>query len=404
MFHWHYMILNKNIYCTFFWITLLAATGLMQSCQSDARNSTRIPPVVKKSKAQWQKDALLSLTELISRNIDLDLNYFKRSRIYFDQEKLPQALADINAAIEEQGNSGEYFLLRGKINLEIGEVDQALEDAERAEALQQNSPELYVLLADILQAKGRYRDSAKYLNQAMKMAPHDGSAYYVKGMLQAKQGDSLASLASLNYAMNVNPRLLRAYLQSIIINRKLNNLGQALYINDKAIKRFPNMAALYFERGEIYNVLAKPDTAFMFYQKAVSVNPTYAEALFQMASIEIKQRYFYKALVSLQQLQKVNPGYKQLNNMFGYCYEKLGNYPKAKEFYTMVLTANPEDRDAHNGYWRIRSRENSPAAYTDELDATDYKSLDTSRININMIQPRKTINMQVDSTRKVKIQ
>lgn len=207
------MKVNRILYPIFYSLIILATTCILQSCQSDARNNTRIPPVIKNTKAKLEKDALLSLTELINRNIDQNSNYFKRARIYFDKEQFKQALADINEAIEEQENVGEYFLLRGKINREIGEMDLALEDAERAEALQQNSPELYVLLADILQVKGKFREAGKYLNQAMQMAPYDGSAYYVKGMLEARQGDSLSSLTSLSYAMNVNPRLLRAYLQ-----------------------------------------------------------------------------------------------------------------------------------------------------------------------------------------------
>src|SRR5688572_19433929 len=99
---------------------LIALGGLEQSCQSDARTSTRIPPVIKKGKAQWQNDALLSLTDLINRGIDSDVNYFKRARIYFEREQYPQALDDINESIYEQDNVSEYFLLRGKINRELG--------------------------------------------------------------------------------------------------------------------------------------------------------------------------------------------------------------------------------------------------------------------------------------------
>ncbi|WP_221392387.1 lipopolysaccharide assembly protein LapB [Dyadobacter sp. NIV53] len=398
------MKVNRILYPIFYSLIILATTCILQSCQSDARNNTRIPPVIKNTKAKLEKDALLSLTELINRNIDQNSNYFKRARIYFDKEQFKQALADINEAIEEQENVGEYFLLRGKINREIGEMDLALEDAERAEALQQNSPELYVLLADILQVKGKFREAGKYLNQAMQMAPYDGSAYYVKGMLEARQGDSLSSLTSLSYAMNVNPRLLRAYLQSTIINRKLLNYDQALVINDMAIKRFPNMPELYFEKGELYNVLAKPDTAIIYYQKAVSLNPKYTEALYQMATYEIKQRYYYKALVSLQQLQKVKPDYPLINNMIGLCYEKTGDYPRAREYYTVALNMNDADRDAHNGLWRIRVRETNPSYYSGESDERQYKLLDTARVKIDLIQPRKSINMQVDSSRKAKIQ
>lgn len=397
------MRITKLIYHLILLALPVIAT-VFQSCQSDARNNTRIPPVVKKNRAQWEKDALLSLSELIYRGVDLDANYFKRARIYYDQEQYKLALEDISAAIDEQENIGEYFLLRGKINRELGDLDQGLEDAERAEVLQQGSPELYVLLADLLQAKDRFREAGRYLNHAMKLAPYDASAYYVQGMLQAKQGDSLASLTSMDYAMNNNPRMLRAYLQSIIINRKLQNLGQALVVNNKAIKRFPLIAELYFERGEIYNVLSKPDTAMIYYQKAISVNPKYSDALAQMADVGIKNKYYGKAIVALTQLLKLNPEYPQIHNLLGFCYEKSGDYPKAREFYGITLASDPDDRAAHNGIWRMKRNESGESYYSNDSNEDQYRYVDTSRVKINLIQPRRIINIPVDSSRKIKIQ
>lgn len=386
---------------------LMILGGLLQSCQSDARNSTRIPPTTKKSKAQWQTDALNSLSDLISRNIDIDLNYFKRSRIYFEREQYVQAMEDINEAINEKDNIGEYFLLRGKINRELGEIDNALEDAERAEALQQTSPDLYVLMADIFQVKNRFRESGAYLAQAMKMAPYDGSAYYVKGMLQARQGDSLSSLASLNSAIVLNPRLVRAYQQSTVIYLKLKDFPQALSFNNRAIKRFPANPELYFERGEIYKTLSVNDTALVNYRKATSLNPKYGDAFFQIGALEIKQKGYYSALIAFQQLIKVNPNHPQINYLLAFCYEKLGNDIKAKEYFTYETEKNPTDQMSLYGLWRIKQRENGrmlPSYYSTENIDDDYKTLDTSRVKIDLIKPRGTINMRIDSSRNAKIQ
>ncbi|WP_439556131.1 tetratricopeptide repeat protein [Dyadobacter sp.] len=394
--------LNYLLFCL-----SIAFTGLLQSCQSDPRNATRIPPVVKKSHAQWQNDALLSLTELINRGIDSDVNYFKRARIYFEREQYTEALDDINESIYEQDNVSDYFLLRGKINRELGKIDNALEDAQRAEALQQSSPELYVLLADILQAKNRFGESVSYLNQALKMAPYDGSAYYVKGVLQARQGDSLASLASLDYAINVNPRLLRAYQQNILILRKLKNIDKALVVNDKAIKRFPADPTLYFEQGEIFMALARPDTALISFQKAVSLNPDYEDALWQVANTSIQLRHYNKALPALNKLLTKKPKSKEINNLIGLCYEKSFDYDRAREYYTTALALSPGDQDARYGLYRIRLRESEgsyDSYYPQENAGSGYKLLDTARVKINVLQPRGTTNIRVDSTRKAKIE
>jgi len=386
---------------------MLMLGSLIQSCESDARNSTRIPPTIKKSKAQWQTDAMNSLSDLINRNVDVDLNYFKRSRIYYDREQYVQAMEDINEAISEKDNVSEYFLLRGKINRELGEIDNALEDAERAEALQQNTPDLYVLMADIFQAKNRFRESGVYLAHAMKMAPYDGSAYYVKGMLQARQGDSLASLASLNSAILMNPRLVRAYQQSTLINLRLKNYPDALSFNNRGLKRFPNNPELYFERGEIYKNMAVIDTAIANYRKATVLNPKYGEAFFQIGALEIKQHGYYSALLAFQQLLQINPNHPQINYLVAFCYEKLGNDIKAKEYFTYEMEKNPADQMSRYGLWRIRQRENGrmyPSFYADDNIESDYRTIDTTRVKIDMIKPRGTINMRIDSSRNAKIQ
>lgn len=401
-------LLQYMKFCNFkyIFILLIILSVLNQSCQSDARNATRIPPVIKKSRAQWQNDAIRSLTDLINRNIDIDLNYYKRARIYFEREQYTLALADINESIYEKNNASDYFLLRGKINRELGKIDPALEDAQRAEALQQNSPDLYILLADILQAKNRFREAAGYLNQAMKMAPYDGSAYYVKGMLQARQGDSLASISSFNYAISVNPRLLRAYEQCSFILRKLNNLDQALVVNRKAIRRFPKAAELYFERGEIFATKLRPDTALMNYRKAVALKPDYEEALYKVATTGIELREYNQALPALTRLYRMKPDSKEINNMIGFCHEKTGDYERAKVYYTDALALSPGDQDARYGLYRIRQREGADlySTYSEDENGSDYKLLDTSRVKINRIQPRGTTNIRIDSTRKAKIE
>ncbi|GGB85093.1 tetratricopeptide repeat protein [Dyadobacter sediminis] len=396
-------------FCCFkyFCLFLITLPVLISGCQSDARNATRIPPVIKKSRAQWQNDAILSLTDLINRNIDVDLNYYKRARIYFEREQYTLALADINESIYEKNNASDYFLLRGKINRELGKMDPALEDAQRAEALQQNSPDLYILLADILQVKNNFREAAGYLNQAMKMAPYDGSAYYVKGMLQARQGDSLASISSFNYAISVNPRLLRAYEQCSFILRKLNNPDQALVVNRKAIRRFPKAAELYFERGEIFATKLRPDTALINYKKAVALKPDYEEALYKVATTGIELREYNQALPALTRLYRMNPKSKEINNMIGFCHEKTGDYERAKVYYTDALALSPGDQDARYGLYRIRQREGAGlySAYdADNGNGSGYKLLDTSRVKINKIQPRGTTNIRIDSTRKAKIE
>lgn len=382
-----------------------AAFGII-SCQSDGRTSTRIPPKVNKTKMQWQEDAIASLSDQINRNIDVDMGYFKRSRIYFEQEEYQKALADIESAIEEKNNIGEYYLLKGKINRELGNIDVALQDAERSEALQQKSPDLYVLLADILQEKKQYQEAEKYLSQSMLIAPYDGSAFYVKAMLQARQGDTLASLANMHRATELNPRLLRAFQQGTSLHLKIKQTDQALQFNNIAIQRFPNVSDLYSERGDIFRTLARPDTAVFFYEKAVSLDPTSTKPLLKLINLNLELRAYNKALTGLTKLQKANPTYEHINYLIGYCYEKLGDYPKAREYYNISITLNPTDQQTRYGIWRVRPQ--SERYTTDdnaaEHDAQRDHTLDSTRFKIDLLKPRTITNLRPDSLVKAKIQ
>jgi tetratricopeptide (TPR) repeat protein len=396
----------QNYIATHFLLPALLWQFAFYSCQSDARNATRIPPLVNKSRTQWQNDALHSLSDLINRNIDTDVNYFKRAKVYLEKEYYTEALADINEAIDEKDNIGDYFLVRAKIHREMGQTVPALEDAQRAEALQQKGPDLYVLLADIFQENKQFNEAIRYLNQAMRMAPYDAGAYYVRGMLLAHQGDSIASVNNLRTAINLNPRLLRAYVQCSSIYLKLNQTNEAFELNTRAISRFPDNADLYTLQGDLYLTFAKPDTALIYYQKAVSIKPRLTDVIFKMVNINLNQRSYYKALVGLNQIQKLEPQHSQINFLMGFCHEKLGDYPKAREFYATAYAKDPLDTQSRYGLWRVRERvyDSNQIPFEDSRGTQEYKLLDTTHFKIDILPPRYPTKLNVDSTRKAKIE
>ncbi len=387
-------------------LVIFMMSFLVLSCQNEKKNDTKIPPKLSKSKEQSQKDAINYLSDIISNGIDVESNYFKRARINFDIESFQAAFDDINMAIRENQNDSDYFLLRGKINLELKNIDNALQDAERAEALAQTSAELYTLLADIYQIKKSYGKSAAYLNQAIKMAPYNGHIYYVRAMILVNQGDTVAGISNLKEAMHLNPRLIRAYEKATEFNLAKNNIYEALAINNLAINRFPNKPELFYNKGEIYRKIAVYDTAIINYQKAIQLNPKYVPALKNLSQTAISIRAYNDAIVALNNLMTINKDDIATINMLGYAYEKLGNFEKAKLFYRNTLTKFPTNEDARYGMYRIQQRENAYLQGLNESFQSGYnkESSDTSKLKLNIIQPRGTIKLKIDTLKKVKIE
>jgi tetratricopeptide (TPR) repeat protein len=401
-------MLNRfSTFCTLFGLTLLLFVEW--SCQSDARTTTRIPPVPSKAlKSEWQSDALQALTNLIRRRVDLDDSYYKRARIYFDQEKYSLAEADINQAISIQENVGEYYLLRGKINRELNKLDLALQDAQRADGLQQDSPALYILLADILQQKKQFNEASRYLSTALQIAPYEGNAYYVKGMLQASMADTTGSITSLRHSLALNPRMLRPYKQLTVLYTRTGDIQNALLYNGLALKRYPDDPELHLERGDIYQRVAKYDSAILSYQKTIQLDPTLSEVHIQLADIYMKWKNYAAALKSYENLAKYRSNYPHINYLIGFCYEKIGNDEKANEYYSKELQLNPNDQLATNGLWRLQSQKVNQYIPTEVITPNKIprpiqppRIFDTTRIKVNTIQPRNTLRIGSDSTRKI---
>jgi tetratricopeptide (TPR) repeat protein len=395
--------------CFFFCLAIVSV--FEWSCQSDARTTSRIPPVPgDQQKKEWQKDAMEALTNLINRKIDQDENYYKRARLYFLQENYPKALEDINAAIRLENNIGAYYLLRGKVNRELNKVDEALEDAQRAEVLQQDSPELYVLLADVLQEKNQYREAQRYMTTAMQMAPYEGQAYYVKGMIQNRMSDTTSGLGSFIKAIELNPRMLRAYQQISRLYSQMGDSPKALYYNQVALNRYPNNPELHLNRGNIYLNAGKLDSAVFSYRRAVRLDSSLVQAHFELGNIYAKWKSYPASLSAYQNVLKYQPDFPRINYLVALDFERLGNDDKAAEYYTKEGQINPDDPTVTAGLWRIQNRkmrQYDPAGIfskkTNEptvLKAVP-RTLDTSRIKIAPIQPRRSLNMGTDSTRKI---
>lgn len=375
---------------------IIVFTGLLMSCENKTRKASVIPPPFEsESREVFHNASLKILNNYIDRDIDVDINYFKRANIYLDEENFEKALTDINRAIEERDNVGKYYLLRGKIFRELNNIERSLEDVQRAEALRETGSDLYILLADLLQEKRRFREAERYLNRYMQMAPFDGAAFYVKGRLLVNRGDSLASLEQYKKAIDYNPRMYRAYQQCIGLYISLKKYPEALAMNNRAISRFSDEPVLYIQRGDLYKDISKVDSAIVAYQGATEVKPDFLEAFEKIGDLSLKSFRYGSALAAYEKIYALQKDYPDILPLLGYCYEKLGNQYRAKELYTQQLEIEPDNQRARYGMWRIRQVETMQYAEESE-DAQPQRILESANIKIETIQPRRPINISSD--------
>ena len=89
---------------------------LVSSCISESKKGITIPPVPEVTEKARREAAIAFLTDAIESSPSSSENYYKRSLLYLENDKVGEALDDINTAI---GNFAEgiiffVFELKGR--------------------------------------------------------------------------------------------------------------------------------------------------------------------------------------------------------------------------------------------------------------------------------------------------
>lgn len=128
-----------------------------------------------------------------------------------------------------------------------------------------------------------------------------------------------------------------------------------------AIALKPNYADAYHNAGNAYRDLGQFDKALEYYQKAAQLNPNlwqsyqniaalYFESAKQASnSAEVAQQQYNLAKEFLQKAIAIFPNNLNLKNNLGVVYLVSGNKEKAKEIFSLVISADPQNQFARAG-------------------------------------------------------
>lgn len=327
------------------------------SCISESKKGLSIPPVPEVNEMARRQAAIAFLTDAIDASPNSSENYYKRASLYLENEKLNEALEDINVAISIKPNVGNYFQAKALILRDSHQPQLALEAASKAEVLDAESPELYTLLGDLYQQLGQYNKSKSYLRKALQISPNNGETYFYQGEIAAKMADTVTAIALYQQALGLKPSFLPAYLKLIQVHTNLKQYDLALLYSNEAIKYYPRSAMIYFQLGNTYQKAWKMDSAVLCYSKAIALDTNLVQASFNIGVLYLKNRAYRLALPFFERTLKHNPKYPDAKFFVAQCLEYTGEYVKAEELYNQMLTENNQDYRALGGITRVQRKE-----------------------------------------------
>ena len=346
--------MNKSFQILF---QLIICLYFSSSCITESKKGLLIPPVPEVNETARRQAAIAFLTDAIDASPNISENYYKRAMLYLQNEKVKDALEDINNAINIKPNVGNYFQAKALILRDAQQPQVALEAASKAEVLNTESPELYTLLGDLYQQLGQYNKSKSYLRKALQISPNNGETYFFQGEIAAKMADTVTALALYQQALGLKPSFLPAYLKLIQVHTNLKQYDLALLYSSEAVKYHPKSASLYFQRGNTYQRAWKMDSAVMCYNRAIVLDTSLIQASFSTGVIYFKTRAYRLALPFFERTLKHNPKYPDAKFFVAQCLEYTGEYVKAEELYNQMLAENNQDFKALGGITRVQRKE-----------------------------------------------
>lgn len=406
---------NKLNYCF-----LLLLSILLFACGQGNRERSKIPPTPFQTESIQNIASLDALTNAIRNSPSVAENYYKRAIILEKMGDLKKALEDINRADRLKQNTGKYLYVKALILRDQKEFRDAFAFAQSAEILNVDTPELYTLLGDLSIQRNDLVKAEQYLAKSLQIAPYDGETYFYQGSLAAKKGDTALAILKINQAIDMKPLFKLGYtkLTDILKNRRMYD--SALAVNKSAIAQFPKNPDFYIDRGMVYSKFGRLDSALVYYDKAFAIDNRRVETLLYSASIYFRWKNYSKALEYYEKVLDANPDTPNINYLTALTLEQLGSFTKAEEFLKAAVEKDPNDTQAVIALNRVSGHINSAlGVYTAPLPLPvpvkkqtipvakpvyeePKKLLDTSRIKINIIAPRKRVNIKTDSTRSLK--
>ena len=168
--------------------------------------------------------------------------------VTYRQQRLPEALEYLHAAVDRQSSSPVYWFNLGVVSQKAGRSPEAVIAYRKAIALNPRYSEAYGNLGNVLRDTGDLSEAVNAYRQALAINPAQPDTHSNLGVARKEQGHPQDAIACYRKALELKPTHAEAY----------NNLGLAL-----------------MEIGTLHDAIAA-------FQQALSLAPAYQTARYNL--------------------------------------------------------------------------------------------------------------------------
>lgn len=223
------------------------------------------------------------------------------------QNRLTEALALLDKALQLNPGYGEAHNDRGVILQQMGRMQDAVASYDRALRLRPDNPGAWYNRGNALVQLARMDDAIASYDKALKFAPSHVETLMNRGyaLMQVKQPEQ--ALVSFEKVTKIKPGYCDAHHNRGRTLAELGRLDDALVSYNVALQLKPDHAAAYNDRGNAQLRLKRFAEALVSYDKAVQLKPDYAEAYFNRGAVLAELKQVAEAIASLDMAARLKP-------------------------------------------------------------------------------------------------
>ncbi len=322
----------------------LACVLILASCTESNSNNN------KKTADNQQVEA--SAADAVDDTLDVD-GYINRARWYLANQKVGNAIRDINSALSIDGKNVDALLILADIYYALGDQDNILLTLNKATEIDPMDSRPVVKLAELSFLQGNTNMANAYIDKALELKSINPQAYYMRGVICLSKNDTVQALKQFMKSRNQDDSFFDPVIQiANIYAAQRNPIAQDYY--NLAIEMEPDNYSTYYDLAMYLQDNGNPEKALEIYDTLDVRMPGNYQILFNKGYVNLVYLNEYdKAIEEFDKALEVDP--KSVDALLnkGVAYEQKGNYSQAKSIYLQILKGNPNYQLAIDALFRI---------------------------------------------------
>jgi len=300
----------------------------------------------------WGDEKLEEALADLNRAIELDETYAwavsVRGETYREMGKYEEALGDLNRAIGFDEKDAWTIARRGETYRQMSKYEEALADLNRAIGLDEEDAWMMAVRGLTYLQMDKYEEALADLNRAIELDEKDVWTIARRGEAYRRMGKYEEALTDLNCAIELGEKDAWTIARRGATYRMMGKYEEAVADLNRAIELNEKYAWAIAKRGDTYQSMDNYEAALMDFTRAIELNEKYAFAIARRGDTYRLMGKYEDALVDLNRAIELNEKYANVIARRGDTYRLMGKYEEALADRKRAVELDPEDGSDHS--------------------------------------------------------